>query len=186
MPNEFTFEIRKHLGTLAVRNNGWSKELNIVCWNDQSVPKFDIRAWDRNHTHMSRGITLYADEMRQLVSLYLAYQNQKTVDEAKADQEADRMEYLEYRKKTEQYRTVSAAAETAADAPDGRTAPDAGAPDRKAAADEPFSSMPEDPAEVSEESVPGSETDEYAQDVSSDVPLQVNQDSGADAACAAF
>lgn len=186
MPNEFTFEIRKHLGTLAVRNNGWSKELNIVCWNDQSVPKFDIRAWDRNHTHMSRGITLYADEMRQLVSLYLAYQNQRTVDEAKADQAADRMEYLEYRRKTEQYRAASAAEETVADAPDGRTAPDAGAPDRNAMTDEPPASMPENPAEVSEESVPGSETDEYAQDVSSDVPLQVNQDSGADAACAAF
>ena len=153
MPNEFTFEIRKHLGTLAVRNNGWSKELNIVCWNDHSVPKFDIRAWDRNHTHMSRGITLYADEMRQLVSLYLAYQNQKTVDEAKADQEADRMEYLEYRRKTEQYRAASAAEET---------------------------------AKVPEESVPGPETDEYAQDVPMDVSLPVNQDSGADAACAAF
>ena len=186
MPNEFTFEIRKHLGTLAVRNNGWSKELNIVCWNDQSVPKFDIRAWDRNHTHMSRGITLYADEMRQLVSLYLAYQNQKTVDEAKADQEADRMEYLEYRKKTEQYRTVSAAAETAADAPDGRTAPDAGAPDRKAAADEPFSSVMEGTVEGMEKSVNAPKTDESDPEASLDVHLQVNQDSGADAACAAF
>ena len=135
---------------------------------------------------MSRGITLYADEMRQLVSLYLTYQNQKTVDEAKADQEADRMEYLEYRKKTEQYRAASAAEETAADAPNGRISPDIGAPGRNAMADEPFSSVMEGTVEGMEKSVNAPKTDESDPEASLDVHLQVNQDSGADAACAAF
>lgn len=75
MASDIKYEIKQHLGTLGGGNNGWSKELNIICWNEQAVPKFDIRAWDKNHEHMSRGITLYADEMRELMALYEAYQS---------------------------------------------------------------------------------------------------------------
>ena len=51
------FEIKEHIGTISSNTNGWDKEINIVSWNGQKTPKFDIRAWNEDHTHMARGIT---------------------------------------------------------------------------------------------------------------------------------
>ncbi|GAA0698450.1 YdbC family protein [Paraclostridium ghonii] len=45
--------------------NGWTKELNLVSWNDRPV-KFDIRDWDENHQKMGKGLTLSIDELREL------------------------------------------------------------------------------------------------------------------------
>ncbi|MEG0157102.1 MAG: PC4/YdbC family ssDNA-binding protein [Anaerovoracaceae bacterium] len=49
-------------------STGWTKELNLVSWNN-GQPKYDIREWDGTHEHMSRGITLYASEIRKLYEL---------------------------------------------------------------------------------------------------------------------
>ncbi len=65
--DEFSFEILEHLGVLSAKN-GWQKELNIVAWNGKPG-KFDVRDWDQAHEHMSRGITLHKDEMRELARL---------------------------------------------------------------------------------------------------------------------
>ncbi len=65
---EITFEIKEHIGVIKTFNNGWSKELNIVKWND-NAPKYDIRDWDEDHEHMARGVTLREDEMKTLVEL---------------------------------------------------------------------------------------------------------------------
>lgn len=64
---EFSFEIVEHIGVISKTITGWNKELNIVSWNGRK--KYDLRDWDENHERMSRGITLTADEMRQLVTL---------------------------------------------------------------------------------------------------------------------
>ncbi len=50
------------IGVLQFENN-WSKELNLIQWNDRT-PKFED--WDSDHEHASRGITLYEDEAREL------------------------------------------------------------------------------------------------------------------------
>lgn len=71
---EISFEIRKHLGILSHRNTGWTRELNLVAWNGQQVPKFDIRDWSADHTHMGRGITLFLDEMEKLQEYFHGYQ----------------------------------------------------------------------------------------------------------------
>ena len=63
-----TYKILDHIGVLATYKNNWSKELNLIQWNDRS-PKFDIRDWDAEHEHMSRGITLHEDEARELSKL---------------------------------------------------------------------------------------------------------------------
>ena len=52
----------------ATKDNGWNKELNIVSWNG-GQPKYDIRDWDLDHEHMSRGVTLHEKEMRQIFDL---------------------------------------------------------------------------------------------------------------------
>lgn len=64
--NEIRFEIVEHIAVLAEHATGWKKELNMVAWND-NPPKYDIRDWDPEHEHMSRGITLHPDEMQRIV-----------------------------------------------------------------------------------------------------------------------
>lgn len=64
--DDFGFEIIEHFGVLAKYKNGWSKELNLVAWNGGEA-KYDIREWDPSHERMSRGVTLTADEMSELV-----------------------------------------------------------------------------------------------------------------------
>lgn len=65
---EIRFEIKRHIGDLNQTKNGWKKELNIVSWNGNNA-KYDIRDWDAEHEHMSRGITLTESECRALARL---------------------------------------------------------------------------------------------------------------------
>lgn len=62
---EIKFEIKKSLGTLSESSKGWSKELNLVSWNDKD-PKYDIREWDPAHEKMGKGVTLSKDEIVKL------------------------------------------------------------------------------------------------------------------------
>lgn len=69
MANEVTFEIKEHIGVLATNDNGWSKEINIVEWNNSGKTKVDIREWSPDHTRMTRGLTLVEDEAREMARL---------------------------------------------------------------------------------------------------------------------
>ena len=60
-----TFTIEEHLGVLSENANGWTKELNLVSWNERPA-KYDIREWDEEHQRMSKGITLTEDEVAEL------------------------------------------------------------------------------------------------------------------------
>ncbi len=62
------YEIIKHVGVLGESSNGWKKEVNIISWNERN-PKLDIRDWDENHEKMSKGITLFGDEVEKLKEL---------------------------------------------------------------------------------------------------------------------
>ncbi|GAA0862499.1 YdbC family protein [Paraclostridium tenue] len=59
------FDIEENFGIISKSSNGWSKELNLVSWNDRPA-KFDIRDWDEDHQKMGKGITLSIDEVREL------------------------------------------------------------------------------------------------------------------------
>lgn len=63
---EFKFEITRHVSTLSTKSNGWTKELNMVSWNERA-PKYDIREWDPDHLKMSKGITFDETEFEELV-----------------------------------------------------------------------------------------------------------------------
>ena len=64
-----TFEIEEHIGVLSTnQTSGWRKELNLVAWNGNAA-KYDLRDWDPEHEHMSKGITLHKDEVQQLFEL---------------------------------------------------------------------------------------------------------------------
>jgi len=61
-----SYKVIANVGTLARYRTGWSKEVNIVSWNEGSA-KIDIRDWSEDHEKMSRGIILTADETQRLV-----------------------------------------------------------------------------------------------------------------------
>lgn len=63
--NQINCEIKEHIGNISESKNGWTKELNLVSWNDND-PKYDIREWDPKHEKMSRGITLTEEEAYEL------------------------------------------------------------------------------------------------------------------------
>lgn len=65
MPKEFKFEIKKNLCTLSEGTKGWTKELNLVSWND-GEPKYDLRDWSPDHEKMGKGITLSEAELAAL------------------------------------------------------------------------------------------------------------------------
>lgn len=62
---EFSFEILKEIGVISTSKNGWSREVNVVSWNE-NTPKIDIRDWSPDHVKMGKGITLTDDEAENL------------------------------------------------------------------------------------------------------------------------
>ena len=67
---DITFDIVQHYGVLDKSQSGWTKEVNLVEWNGKPA-KVDIREWDPEHEHMSRGITLRKSEALKLLDILL-------------------------------------------------------------------------------------------------------------------
>ena len=65
---ELKYEIVENLGSLSKNARGWSKELNLISWNEKE-PKYDIRDWAPDHSRMGKGVTLTADELAELKNL---------------------------------------------------------------------------------------------------------------------
>jgi len=63
--DEVYFDLMENIGVLTNKENGWTKEVNIVAWNG-GRPKVDIRDWDPDHQRMTRGITLFEEEAEKL------------------------------------------------------------------------------------------------------------------------
>ncbi len=47
------FKIYKHIGNISKPNNGWTKELNYISWDDRE-PVYDIRTWSVDHTEYGK------------------------------------------------------------------------------------------------------------------------------------
>ncbi|MBE0451520.1 MAG: hypothetical protein IBX70_11840 [Clostridia bacterium] len=62
---EIKYEIKETIGVLSENIKGWSKELNLISWNDREA-KFDVRDWAPNHEKMGKGVTLSRDELVKL------------------------------------------------------------------------------------------------------------------------
>jgi hypothetical protein len=65
---DIKFEIIKKLGVLSKTENGWTKELNLISWNDRE-PKYDIREWSPDGKTMGKGVTLSKEELASLREL---------------------------------------------------------------------------------------------------------------------
>ena len=67
---DFTFKIEEYIGVLQKKANGWSKEINLINWNNsQKGACYDIREWSPDHTKCSKGSVLSPSEMHRLVKL---------------------------------------------------------------------------------------------------------------------
>ena len=59
------YDIVKEVGVVSENSSGLTKEINLISWNDRA-PKYDIRDWAPGHEKMGKGVTLSADELREL------------------------------------------------------------------------------------------------------------------------
>jgi hypothetical protein len=67
MPVEFKYEVVEKIAVLSQSSKGWTKELNLISWNDKA-PKYDIREWSPDGEKMGKGITLSDEEVSVLKS----------------------------------------------------------------------------------------------------------------------
>ena len=77
---ELKFEITKNIGVLSESARGWTKELNMVSWNERE-PKYDLRKWNPDHTRMGKGITLTEEEVETLKKLLNGEEIEDDIDE---------------------------------------------------------------------------------------------------------
>jgi len=68
---DIKYEVVKELGIIAEGSRGWTKELNLVSWND-GTPKYDIRDWAPERERMGKGISLTETEAKELLALLKA------------------------------------------------------------------------------------------------------------------
>lgn len=66
--SEIKYEIIRNIGSLSTAGSGWTKELNLVSWNDRE-PKYDLREWSPDHEKMGKGVTLTKEELSTLMVL---------------------------------------------------------------------------------------------------------------------
>ncbi len=54
---EIKYEIIKNIAVLSTSASGWSKELNLISWNDRKS-KYDLRDWSADRTEISAGVAI--------------------------------------------------------------------------------------------------------------------------------
>ncbi len=79
---ELKYEIKENIGVLSENAKGWTKELNLISWNDRE-PKYDIREWNPDHTRMGKGVTFSAEEFENLRKLINGEEIDDDIDEEK-------------------------------------------------------------------------------------------------------
>lgn len=62
---EIKYEIIEKVGTVSESQKGWTKELNLISWNNREA-KYDLRDWAPEHVKMGKGVTLTKDELKKL------------------------------------------------------------------------------------------------------------------------
>lgn len=65
MADNFSYEIKEHVGVISEGKGGWKLELNLVSWSEHPA-KYDIRSWDEHHEKMGKGATLTKEELKVL------------------------------------------------------------------------------------------------------------------------
>lgn len=69
--SDFKYEIIERLGVVSQSKGGWTRELNIVSFNDKD-PRYDLRDWAPDRGSMSKGFTFSKEELLVLKDLLKA------------------------------------------------------------------------------------------------------------------
>ncbi len=65
---DIKYEIIKKIGVLSKSASGWTKEVNLMSWNDREA-KYDIREWSPDREKRGKGVTLSREELSALKEL---------------------------------------------------------------------------------------------------------------------
>ncbi|MCC8191811.1 MAG: hypothetical protein LIO41_02040 [Ruminococcus sp.] len=78
---ELKYEITRHIGVISEKAKGWTKELNMISWNERE-PKYDLREWNPDHSRMGKGVTLTEEEAENLKKLLNGEEIEDDIDES--------------------------------------------------------------------------------------------------------
>lgn len=67
---EIKMDLIKHIGTFGSSDSGWTKEVNIISWNNRGA-KVDIRSWNPEKTKSSKIATMTVAEAMKLGELLI-------------------------------------------------------------------------------------------------------------------
>ena len=67
MAKEFNYNITREIAVLSSSQSGWQLELNEVAWNGKKT-RLELRRWAPNREKCNRGVTLTAEEAKNLLS----------------------------------------------------------------------------------------------------------------------
>ena len=65
---DIKYDIVKEVGVVSESSTGWTKELNLISWNNREA-KYDLRDWAPEHAKMGKGITLSLEELKELKNI---------------------------------------------------------------------------------------------------------------------
>lgn len=68
MAENFTFDFLDEHRIIATGSGDWNLELNKISWNKKAA-KYDLRSWSGDHQKMGKGVTLSAEELKNLRDL---------------------------------------------------------------------------------------------------------------------
>lgn len=60
--NDIKYEILETLIEFPSDERGWRMELNLISWNEKP-PRYDLRAWNEDHSRMGKGITFKKEDL---------------------------------------------------------------------------------------------------------------------------
>lgn len=66
--SDFKYEILESIGVISTSSGGWTRELNLVSFNDREG-KYDLRDWAPDRNSMSKGFSFTREELAKLKEL---------------------------------------------------------------------------------------------------------------------
>jgi hypothetical protein len=66
--SDIKYEIIKKIGVLSKSASGWTKEVNLISWNDEDA-NYDIREWSPDRKKRGKGVNLSREELLVLKGL---------------------------------------------------------------------------------------------------------------------
>ncbi|MBQ7444570.1 MAG: hypothetical protein IJS71_01335 [Clostridia bacterium] len=67
--SDVKFEIVRRIAVISDKGSGWTREINLVRWNDGGL-KVDIRDWNSGRQSMRKGLTFNRPEFLSIVKAF--------------------------------------------------------------------------------------------------------------------